>query len=40
MIDGDYTSDREFRGRFHRWLTDIWNEKDARIAELQAEIAA
>jgi 1-acyl-sn-glycerol-3-phosphate acyltransferase len=40
MIDGDYTSDREFRGRFHRWLTDIWNEKDARIAELQSEIAA
>jgi 1-acyl-sn-glycerol-3-phosphate acyltransferase len=40
MIDGDYSNDREFRGRFHRWLTDVWSEKDARITELHTENAA
>ncbi len=40
MISGDYSGDRDFRGRFHRWLTDLWSEKDARISEIQAESAA
>jgi 1-acyl-sn-glycerol-3-phosphate acyltransferase len=40
MIAGDYTNDRDFRSRFHRWLTDVWNEKDARITAIQAEVAA
>jgi hypothetical protein len=39
MIDGDYTNDREFRSQFHRWLTDVWGQKDARIAALHAESA-
>lgn len=37
MIEGDYENDRDFRSRFHTWLTKIWQEKDARISELLAE---
>ena len=37
MIDGDYENDREYRSRFHRWLTQIWQDKDARIGELRGE---
>jgi len=37
MTSGDYSNDREFRARFHQWLTDIWKEKDQRIASLRAE---
>lgn len=29
LIEGDYQKDREFRKRVHRWLGDIWLEKDA-----------
>ena len=39
MITGDYTNDREFRSQFHRWLTGVWSEKDARIDEILAETA-
>lgn len=37
MISGDYEHDREFRGRFHRWLTQIWQDKDRQIAQLLVE---
>jgi 1-acyl-sn-glycerol-3-phosphate acyltransferase len=40
MIAGDYSGDRDFRSRFHRWLTGLWNEKDARISQIYAESAA
>jgi 1-acyl-sn-glycerol-3-phosphate acyltransferase len=40
MISGDYSNDREFRSRFHRWLTDIWEEKDKRIESLLEESTA
>lgn len=40
MIAGDYSGDRDFRSRFHRWLTGLWNEKDARISQIHAESAA
>jgi 1-acyl-sn-glycerol-3-phosphate acyltransferase len=33
---GDYEGDSEFRGAFHRWLADIWSEKDAQIAAVVA----
>jgi 1-acyl-sn-glycerol-3-phosphate acyltransferase len=33
---GDYEGDSEFRGTFHRWLADIWSEKDAQIAAVVA----
>jgi 1-acyl-sn-glycerol-3-phosphate acyltransferase len=39
MVAGDYGSDREFRSRFHRWLTDVWKEKDQRIEVLLEESA-
>ena len=32
MLDGDYARDRKYRSRFHRWLKDVWAEKDERIA--------
>jgi 1-acyl-sn-glycerol-3-phosphate acyltransferase len=40
MVVGDYGSDREYRSRFHRWLTDVWQEKDQRIAKLLEETSA
>ncbi len=33
LLSGDYQNDREFRRRFHRWLTAIWQEKDRRLDE-------
>ena len=33
---GDYTSDRSFRTRFHRWLNELWKEKDQSIQEMLA----
>lgn len=35
MIEGDYENDREYRSRFHKWLTQAWKDKDERIGELQ-----
>jgi 1-acyl-sn-glycerol-3-phosphate acyltransferase len=31
---GDYEGDAEFRGTLHRWLADIWDEKDTQIDAL------
>lgn len=31
---GDYEGDAAFRGLFHRWLADLWTEKDAQIDRL------
>jgi 1-acyl-sn-glycerol-3-phosphate acyltransferase len=31
LIAGDYEHDREFRRRMHRWLSDVWDDKDALI---------
>lgn len=39
ILQGDYVNDREFRSRFHRWLTQIWHEKDQRISAIQREYA-
>jgi 1-acyl-sn-glycerol-3-phosphate acyltransferase len=39
MIEGDYAGDRQFRSRFHQWLTQIWEEKDAKINALREEHA-
>jgi 1-acyl-sn-glycerol-3-phosphate acyltransferase len=36
---GDYENDREFRRKVHRWLSDIWEDKDARIAEIRSRVA-
>lgn len=37
MLAGDYANDREFRRTFHQWLTQVWEEKDARIRMIRAE---
>lgn len=37
MVSGDYANDREFRREFHRWLTSVWEKKDALISVLGAE---
>ncbi|MGH8195086.1 MAG: acyltransferase [Woeseiaceae bacterium] len=37
MLNGSYENDREYRSTFHRWLTGIWTEKDAKIASLRKE---
>ena len=34
---GNYEEDKAFRGTVHRWLADIWEEKDAQIAQLLTE---
>ncbi len=34
LISGDYQQDREFRRRVHRWLGDIWQEKDELLQQL------
>ncbi len=31
---GDYSVDRKFRIRFHRWLNRLWQEKDLRVDRL------
>ncbi|RYY03125.1 MAG: acyltransferase [Gammaproteobacteria bacterium] len=31
---GDYSEDAEFRARFHAWVNQIWQEKDALLKEL------
>lgn len=35
LLQGDYSTDREYRSAFHRWLRDIWTEKDERIRALR-----
>ena len=37
LLQGDYAQDREYRSAFHRWLTRIWSEKDARIDALRTD---
>ena len=37
IIDGDYANDRDFRRRFHRWLADLWSEKDTQLELLRSD---
>jgi len=37
LVAGDYQNDREFRRYMHRWLNDLWVEKDKRMDEMLAE---
>ena len=39
LVEGDYENDREFRRSMHRWLSGMWEEKDARIAEIRSRVA-
>ncbi|MGE8499028.1 MAG: acyltransferase [Pseudomonas sp.] len=40
LCQGDYENDPEFRARVQAWVTELWVEKDARIAAIRAEIEA
>ena len=33
LFEGDYQEDREFRRRVHRWIGDIWQEKDELLQQ-------
>ncbi|MEM6511373.1 MAG: acyltransferase [Pseudomonadota bacterium] len=37
LFEGDYAGDRDYRREVHRWLTQMWNEKDARLEGMLAE---
>ena len=39
LVEGDYENDREFRRKVHRWLSEIWEDKDTRIAEIRSHVA-
>jgi 1-acyl-sn-glycerol-3-phosphate acyltransferase len=39
LVAGDYQNDREFRRYVHRWLGELWREKDVRIAEIRSRVA-
>jgi len=34
LYTGNYETDREFRARFHRWMAQIWEDKDRKIDAL------
>jgi 1-acyl-sn-glycerol-3-phosphate acyltransferase len=40
LLDGDYLGDKAFRGKMQAWVTMLWTEKDALLAELKAPPAA
>jgi hypothetical protein len=34
VIQGDYATDREFRREVHRWISNIWRQKDEHLDAL------
>ena len=40
LCTGDYNNDANFRGEFHRWLAQLWEEKDERIDAMLAQAAS
>lgn len=39
LVAGDYSLDPEYRSQFQQWVSELWAEKDQRIAELRRELA-
>ena len=37
FLGQDYDNDPEFRARFQAWVSSLWEEKDALLAELHRE---
>jgi 1-acyl-sn-glycerol-3-phosphate acyltransferase len=37
LFEGNYQDDREFRRKVHRWLAELWQEKDERIHALRGD---
>lgn len=38
VLEGDYESDREYRVRFHKWVQQIWTEKDHLIEQMKQQL--
>lgn len=38
LVSGDYANDREHRREFHRWLAELWQDKDNCIASVLQEV--
>ena len=39
LVAGDYQNDRQYRREVHRWLADLWRDKDERIAEIRGRVS-
>ncbi|MBT1538973.1 acyltransferase [Ralstonia solanacearum] len=39
LCSGDYSADAAFRSQFHRWLAQLWEEKDQRIETMLTQAA-
>ncbi len=37
LFKGDYAGDREYRREVHRWLTQMWSDKDERLENMLAD---
>ena len=40
MLAGDYGGDREFRREVHRWISELWQQKDRQLASRRARFAS
>lgn len=40
ILQGSYENDREYRAQFHQWLTQIWQEKDQIIHQMQQRLSS
>jgi len=40
LLDGDYLADKEFRARMQAWVNELWEAKDALLAQLRPPAAA
>ncbi|MGX5217731.1 MULTISPECIES: acyltransferase [Pseudomonas] len=38
LHQGDYQNDEQFRQQVQAWVTDMWQRKDARIAQIRSEL--
>lgn len=38
MVRGDYQNDRAFRVQFQQWMNGLWQDKDAEIARMLAQV--
>lgn len=39
FCSGDYSTDKAFRSRFHRWVAEMWEEKDRQIEAMLSQAA-
>jgi hypothetical protein len=36
-LNGDYFNDRSYKIFFQKWLTQLWHDKDARLAKMRED---